>query len=164
MWSYASLSDLNVRTHVLSLHEKISDCEATFSPMTPHSFCRGPNGCLTTKLAISCGWICRFLFLRSLPSPVLQTFHTRIPLSSNLKLYSKLMSGILLASWRCLGGAISTIATQHPLSPPCDSRALFVSSAVVTSVFSFTNRLMWAFIGAIFGSQMSFPACGSEKS
>ena len=98
------------------------------------------------------------------PGPMLYAFHTRMPHSSYWKLFNTLMPGILLSLFLSLVVSTSTTAALHPLIPPWDSSAAFISSAVTTSCFSLTQRFMCAFIAAVFLSQMSLPACGSEKS
>ena len=58
----------------------------------------------------------------------------------------------------------STTTAVHSMIPPRNSSTAFISSAVTTLCLSLTQRFMCAFVAAVFLSQMSLPACGSEKS
>ena len=70
------------------------------------------------------------------------TNQTRIPASVNSKLFNLLIPLSLLVPPVSFAVFISATAALHPVIPPCDSRASFISGAVTTSCLSLTYRLM----------------------
>ena len=71
------------------------------------------------------------------------TNQTRIPASVNSKLFNLLIPfSFFLVPPVSFAVFISATAALHPLIPPCDSRASFISGAVTTSCLSLTYRLM----------------------
>ena len=164
MCASASASDLNVNTQSLSKHGKMSAFGLALAPTMPFSFDLPPKGWMTFRPVWCCASISRESYAMKRPSPTSYALQARIPFSSKAKLWRRLTWGILLYFPTSLVPSTSTTAALHPFKPPWDSRAVFMSSAVMTSCFSFTHLLICAFIGAIFRSHMSFPAWGSEKS
>ena len=118
------------------------------------------EGCNNINPVFPCGFIPSYD--TSFQGPIWYALQMQIPLSVNPKLLSLLILLILFVPPVSLAKLVAATTTLLPLTPPRDSRASFIFAAVATSCFLFTYHLC-AFIGAIFLSHMSFPACCSEK-